>query len=69
MMSCKIENTAKIQEALAFCISETEKNILEYYDEALNNPNDPPQTRAEIVKDMQKEFHSLYLLHGMYSIL
>ena len=58
-----------MQEALTLCISETEKNILEFYEEALNNPNDSPETRAEIISDMQKEFHYLYILRSMYSNL
>lgn len=69
MMSCKMNNTALMQEALAFCIAETEKNILEFYEEAKNQPDDAPVTRAEIARDMQKEFHYLYILKSMYSIV
>jgi len=69
MMTGKTERTNEMQEAITFCISETEKNILEFYEEVLDNPHDTPETRSEIVKDMQREFHYLYILRSMYSIL
>ena len=65
MMSFEAEKETKMQKALAFCISETEKNILEYYEEVISNPDDTPKTRAEIAKDMQNEFKALSLLYSM----